>query len=119
MAYLLYIFLGLAAGVFGGMFGVGGASIMVPALVFLAGLSQHQAQGTALAALLPPVGLLAVWKYYQAGNVKLPMAALICLGFFLGGYLGASLVQGMPSALLKKMFGVFLLVIALNMILRK
>src|SRR3989338_3332448 len=97
MNQVLYIVIGLAPGLFGGMFGVGGASIMVPALVFLLGLTQHQAQGTALAALLPPVGILAVWKYWQAGNVRPAPALFICLGFLLGGYFGAGLVQHIPS----------------------
>jgi uncharacterized membrane protein YfcA len=60
-----------------------------------------------------------VWRYWQAGNVKLSIAGFICLGFLLGGYFGASLIQNVPSPVLKKMFGVFLLVISLNMMLRK
>ncbi|MFA4889289.1 MAG: sulfite exporter TauE/SafE family protein [Candidatus Omnitrophota bacterium] len=119
MSPLFYLFIGLVSGVFGGMFGVGGASIMVPAMVLFSGLNQHQAQGTALAALLPPVGILAVLRYYQAGNVKVSIAAFICLGFLFGGYFGAGLVQHIPSLILKKMFGVFLLAIALNMIFKK
>jgi uncharacterized membrane protein YfcA len=119
MSQLLYIILGLAAGVLGGMFGVGGATIMVPAMVYFMGMGQHQAQGTALAALLPPVGLLAVWKYWQAGNVKVTVAMFICLGFLFGGYVGASLIQHVPSPVLKKMFGVFLLMVSLHMIFRK
>ncbi|MDD2752055.1 MAG: sulfite exporter TauE/SafE family protein [Candidatus Omnitrophica bacterium] len=116
---VLYIFLGLMAGVFSGMFGVGGATILIPALVFLAGLTQHQAQGTTLAALVPPIGLLAALKYYQAGNVKLGIAGLICLGFFFGGFVGAQFVQGWPDQLLKKFFGIFLLLVSLRMIVGK
>lgn len=119
MTQMAYILLGLVAGVFGGAFGIGGATILVPAMVFFFGLTQHQAQGTALAIMVPPIGLLAAWRYYQSGNVKLGMAALICLGFLIGGLLGAHLVQGLPEAMLKKMFGVFLLLVSMQMIFSK
>ncbi len=119
MNQLLYIGLGLVAGIFGGAFGIGGGTILIPALVYLFGLTQHQAQGTTLAIMVPPIGLLAAMRYYYAGNVKLGIAAFICLGFFIGGLIGANLVQSVPEPLLKKMFGVFLLFVAVNMILGK
>ena len=119
MIQLASILLGLVAGVFGGMFGIGGGSVMVPAMVYFFGLTQHQAQGTTLAIMVPPIGLLAAWRYYQSGNVKLSMAALICAGFLVGGYLGASFVQNLPELLMKRMFGVFLMVVALKMIFTK
>jgi hypothetical protein len=119
MINITYVILGTVAGIFGGMFGIGGGTILIPALVYLFGLTQHQAQGTTLAVLVPPIGLLAALRYWQAGNVKLSMAAFICLGFFLGGYLGAHWIQNLPDPMLKKMFGIYLLFIALNMILAK
>jgi uncharacterized membrane protein YfcA len=119
MNQLLYIALGLVAGIFGGMFGIGGGSILIPALVYLFGLSQHQAQGTTLAIMVPPIGLLAAMRYYYSGNVKLGMAGLICLGFFVGGLIGAQFVQNVPEPLLKKMFGVFLLMVSLRMVFFK
>ena len=119
MTQIGYILLGLTAGVFGGMFGIGGGTILIPAMVFFFGLTQHQAQGTTLAIMVPPIGLLAAWRYYQRGNVKLGLAALICAGFLVGGYLGANFVQNIPELLMKRMFGVFLMVVALKMILTK
>ncbi len=115
----LYIILGILAGMFGGMFGIGGATVLIPALVFIFGLTQHQAQGTTLAAMVPPIGLLAALRYYYSGNVKLGMAGFICIGFFVGGLIGAHFAQNISEPVLKKMFGVFLLIVAVNMIVAK
>lgn len=117
--WYLYLALGAGAGVFSGFLGLGGGAVIIPALVYLFKFSQHQAQGTTLAMMIPPIGLLAAFKYYQAGNVKVKIAALMCLGFFLGGYLGAKFVHRIPEPILKKCFGVFLLFISLKMILGK
>lgn len=119
MSQILYVILGIVAGIFGGMLGIGGGVILIPALVFLFGLTQHQAQGTTLAIMVPPIGILAALRYYQSGNVKLGMAAFICVGFLVGGLLGAHVIQGIPDLMLKKIFGVFLLVVALGMIFSK
>jgi uncharacterized membrane protein YfcA len=119
MNQILYIALGLIAGAFGGMFGIGGGTILIPALVYLFGLTQHQAQGTTLAILVPPIGLLAALRYWQAGNVKLSIAGFICIGFFIGGLLGANVVHGISEPMLKKLFGVYLLFIAIRMIFAK
>ena len=116
MNQLLYILLGLIAGVFGGIFGIGGSTILVPALVYFVGLSQHQAQGTTLAVMVPPIAILAAWRYWQSGNVRLDLVGYICLGWLFGGLIGASLVQQVADPLLKKAFGVFLLFVALKMI---
>ena len=119
MTQVLYVVLGVVAGICGGMFGIGGGAILIPALVFIFGLTQHQAQGTTLAILVPPIGLLAALRYYQSGNVKLSIAAFVCIGFFIGGLIGANFVQGLPDSLLKKMFGIFFLLISLQMIFSK
>ena len=119
MTQILYILLGLVAGIFGGMFGIGGGAIIIPVLVFMFGLTQHQAQGTTLAILVPPIGLLAAMRYYQSGNVKLSIAAFVCIGFFVGGLIGANIVHNFPDVLLKKMFGVFFLLVSLQMIFSK
>lgn len=117
MDWSLYLILGLVAGVFGGMFGIGGGTILIPALIYLFGLTQHQAQGTTLAVMVLPIGLLAALRYYWSGNVKLNIAGFICIGFFIGGLIGAHLVQNLPSLLLKRLFGIFLLLISIRMIL--
>jgi len=119
MHSLLYVLLGLAAGAFSGLIGVGGGVIIVPALVFLFGLSQHAAQGTTLALLVPPIGLLAAWTYYKEGFVDLHIAALICVGFFLGGFLGAKFANHLSNLALERVFGVAMLFIALKMIFAK
>jgi len=108
--------LGLVAGVASGVIGIGGGIILVPALVFLFGLSQHQAQGTTLALLVPPIGILAAWTYWKQGFVDLRIAGLICLGFLVGSLLGAKLSVGLPDQLLQRVFGITLLLISLRMI---
>ena len=116
---LLYVLWGLIAGVASGFFGIGGGLILIPVLGLVFGLSQHQAQGTTLALMVPPIGLLAAMKYYFEGNVNLKIAAFVCLGFFFGGYLGATLVQHVPDLVLRRVFGVMLLFISLKMIFYK
>ena len=118
-ANALYLLLGFAAGIFGGVFGLGGGIIVVPALVFLFKFTQQQAQGTTLAMLVPPIGLLAAWFYYKQGYVNMKVAALMCIGFFLGGLLGAKFAAGFTNAMLERAFGVVMLVIALKMIFLK
>lgn len=111
--------LGLAAGVLAGLAGVGGGIIIVPALVFLFGFSQHLAQGTSLAVLIPPVGLLAMIQYYKTGDVDLRAAALIAGGLLLGSIFGAKLALDLPQATLKKVFGGILLLASMRYLLIK
>ena len=115
----LYLGLGLIAGIAGGFFGIGGGTILVPILVYFFGLTQHQAQGTALAIMVPPIGLLAAARYYMAGNVKISIAIFICIGFFVGGLIGAQFAHKIPDLMLKRIFGVYLLYIAARMVLGK
>ena len=119
MSILLYLGLGLTAGTLSGMFGIGGGTILIPGLVFLAGLTQHEAQGTTLAIMLLPIGLLAVIRYYHSGYVRFDIAAFICIGFLIGGLLGANVAVGMPNLILKKAFGVFLMIVAAYTIVAK
>jgi uncharacterized membrane protein YfcA len=115
----LYLLLGLIAGALSGLIGIGGGVIVVPVLVFLFGFSQHEAQGTTLALLVPPIGILAAWTYYKQGYVHLNVAAIICLGFLLGSFLGARLATSLSNVLLERVFGVAMLLIALKMIFAK
>jgi uncharacterized membrane protein YfcA len=111
--------LGLVAGVASGVVGIGGGIILVPALVFLFGLSQHQAQGTTLALLVPPIGILAAWAYWKQGFVDIRIAGLICAGFILGSLLGAKLSIGLSDQTLQRVFGITLLLISIKMIFAK
>ena len=115
----LFLLLGLITGTFSGLIGIGGAIIIIPSLVLIFGMSQHMAQGTTLALMVPPIGLLAAWTYYKAGYVDFKVAALICLGFFIGGFIGARFVTDIPDLLLKRIFGLVLLLAALKMIFAK
>ena len=105
---ILILLIGLAAGVLSGLVGVGGGLIIVPALIFFLGFSQHQAQGTSLGLLLLPVGILAVINYYNKGNVDVKVVAVMSVAFIAGGWLGSKLALRLPEDTVKKIFAVFL-----------
>jgi len=119
MVTFFSLIIGALAGVFSGFFGIGGAVVMVPMLVYLFKFPQHYAQGTALVALLLPIGILAVIRYYHAGNVNIKMGLFISLGFFIGGFLGAHLAHLLPQLVLKRLFGVLLLGLSAYMLMGK
>lgn len=116
---LSYLLLGLTAGVLSGLIGIGGGVIIVPVLIFFFGLSQHQAQGTTLAMLVPPIGILAAWTYYKQGYVDTRIAAFMAIGFLVGSLVGARFATGFSNAVLERIFGVVLLLISLKMIFAK
>lgn len=116
---ILFLILGLAAGVLSGLIGLGGATIIIPALVFLFGFTELKAQGTTLALMVPPIGILAALTYYKHGYVDLSAAGLICLGFVFGGLFGAKIAVGLSNAVLQKTFGIFLFLVSLKMIFAK
>ena len=115
---LILTLIGLAAGVFGGMVGLGGGVIMIPAMIYFLGQSQISAQGTSLAVMLPPVGILAVMNYYKSGQINLKYAIIIAIAFTIGGYFGSKIALNIPVATVKKIFGLALIAIALKMIIK-
>lgn len=115
----LYILVGLIGGTLSGLLGIGGAVFMIPAISFLFGFSQHLAQGTTLAIMVPPIGLLAAYTYFKQGYVDLKMAAFIAIAFFIGGFIGARIALVIPAAILKRMFGVLLVFIGVKLLLGK
>lgn len=112
----LCIILGLVAGIVSGMTGIGVGIIILPALIFFLGFSQHQAQGTTLALLVPPTDFLAAWTYYKQGYVDIKVAALLCLGFILGGWFGAKIGTILPSGVLTKIFALLLIISAVRVL---
>jgi len=106
------LLLGLAAGILVGLMGIGGGTIVVPALVCLLGMSQHMAQGTSLFMQLLPVGLGALWVYWKAGEVDLRAGIVCAVGILVGGYAGGSIAVGIPARVLQALFGLFLMVSA-------
>ncbi len=117
MESIIYLILiGLAAGFLGGMVGIGGGVIIVPALVLLFGLSQHNAQGISLTMMLFPVGLFGVLNYYKKGHVDFKYAGLIAVGFLIGSYLGSKFSLTLPQELVKKIFAVVMILLALKML---
>ncbi len=106
---LLLIAIGLISGVFSGTFGIGGGIIMVPALVYIAGFTQHRAIGTSLAILLPPVSLTAVIEYYRHGHVDIRSAVIVALALFTGAYLGAYGANKLAESYLRLLFGIFII----------
>lgn len=116
---LIFIVIGIITGVMAGMLGIGGAIIMIPALVFLLGISQQSAQGTSLAVMLPPVGIIAAYNYYKAGHVNIQFAIILAVFFLLGSYFGSKMALTIPQNVLKKIFGILLLLVAAKMLLSK
>jgi len=114
---LTLIGIGLSAGVLSGLVGVGGGIIMVPALVYILGLSQFQAQGTSIAVMLLPIGILAAYNYYKADELNISYAAVIALTFTIGGYFGSKFSLSLPEATVKLIFGFIMLIVAIKMII--
>jgi uncharacterized membrane protein YfcA len=111
--------LGLSAGILSGLMGIGGGLIVIPVLVYCFGFPQGVAQGTTLAVMIPPVGILAALVYFKGGLVDLRAAGFIALGFVIGGLLGAKLAVGIPNEVLTKIFGVVMLAVGFKMVFLK
>ncbi|HET8753775.1 MAG TPA: sulfite exporter TauE/SafE family protein [Salinimicrobium sp.] len=120
MSIIIYlIIIGLLAGFLGGLLGVGGGIVMVPLLILLLGFNQYEAQGTSLAVLAVPVTFLAAYNYYNDGYVNWKYAAVIAVTFVIGGYIGSEMAISIDQKVLKKIFGVIMLIVAAKMIFGK
>jgi len=114
---IILICIGLVAGFLSGIIGIGGGIIIVPALVYLLGISQQSAQGTSIALMLPPIGVLAAMNYYKAGSLNVKYALIIAVTFIVGGYLGSKMsLAYFSEAAMKKIFGIILMVVSIKMI---
>lgn len=111
---LILLAIGLTAGVLSSMVGIGGGIVVVPALVFLFGISQKTAQGTSLAMLLPPIGLLGVLVYHKSGNIRWDFALLLIASFIVGSYFGAKWLQNLNTITIKRLFAIFMIVVAIK-----
>jgi hypothetical protein len=119
MQILVSLAVGVTVGIISGLIGLGGGVFLIPLLVYAYGMDQHRAQGTSLAVLLLPIGALAFWKYYSTGNVDVKIAVFIAVGFFVGGYFGGAWAQHLSNLLLRRIFAVSLVVVAVKMFLQK
>lgn len=119
VTFLILMGIGMCAGLLSGVVGIGGGIIIVPALVYLLGFGQHMAQGTSIMLMLPPIGILAAWNYYKDGSYNLTYAAIIALFFVVGGYYGSKVALKLDAELLRKLFGGFMLLVALKLIFGK
>lgn len=113
------IALGIGAGALSGLIGIGGGIIIIPALVFIFGLSQKMAQGTTLALLVLPIGFFAALTYYKHGFVDLKFAALIIVGFVIGSIIGAKFAVRFPTEVLSKIFAITIILIGIKMLIGK
>lgn len=116
---IILVIVGLFAGFAGGALGLGGGIIIVPALVFIMGFTQHQAQGTSLAVIVFPVAFLGALNYYKAGYVNFKFVIVLALAFIIGSYLGSLMSISLPEKILKKVFGFTILLLSLKMIFEK
>ncbi len=117
--FIVLIIIGLLAGMLSGFVGVGGGLVMIPLLMMFLGLSQLEAQGTAIVAMLPPIGILAAINYFKSGYVKWEYAVIIALTFVVGGYFGSKISLNLNPEIVKKIFGIVMLFAAIKLIFTK
>ena len=116
---VILILIGLVTGALGGLFGIGGGIILVPALVFLTGFSSHEAIGTSLAVMLPPIGLFAAYNYYKAGHVNIIYALILAVAFMIGSYFSSKFAVKIPENIIRKVFSIFIILVAIKMFFSK
>ncbi len=119
MLILWVVVTGVAVGIISGLVGIAGGAVLVPILFYGFRMNQHMAQGTTLAVLLPPTGLLAFLKYYKTGNADLKIGLLLALGIFLGGYFGGMWAQKVPELVLRRIFAVILAAVAVKLFFQR
>jgi hypothetical protein len=105
--WLTFVMIGVLGGIAAGLFGIGGGIVIVPALIYWAGFSQHMATGTSLAVLLPPIGLAAALEYNRHGNVDVRAAVILAATMFVGSWVGAYVANQMAGPQLRLLFGLF------------
>jgi uncharacterized membrane protein YfcA len=113
---IILVLIGLAAGILGGLVGVGGGIIIVPSLIYFLGFTQKEAQGTSLGILLLPVGILGVLQFYKAGYVDMRTVWLVSFGFLVGSYFGSKIALNFSQETVKKIFAILMILIALKML---
>ena len=113
---VILLIIGLAAGILGGLVGIGGGIIIVPALIYFLDFSQKEAQGTSLGILLLPVGILGVLQFYKAGYVDMRTVWLVSFGFLVGSYFGSKIALSLSQETVKKIFAILMILIALKML---
>ena len=113
---LIIILVGISAGILGGLVGVGGGIIIVPALVYFIGFSQKTAQGTSLGLIMLPVGILGVLQYYKQGHVDFRVVAMLAVGFLAGSYFGSKIALSLPQETVKKIFAFLMIIVAVKML---
>jgi len=114
--WCMFVLIGICGGISAGLFGIGGGIVVVPALVYWAGFSQHKATGTSLAVLLPPVGLAATLEYYRRGNVDIKAAIIIAATMLIGAWGGAFISNQIKGPQLRLLFGVFITCVGVYLI---
>ncbi len=117
--FLILVAIGLVSGILGGVIGLGGGVIMIPAMVMFLAMDQRTAQGTSIAIMLPPIGIMAAYSYYKGGYVNVKYAVIIAIAFMIGGYFGSKLALSVPEQAIRKGFAVLLCFIAAKMFLMK
>ena len=116
---IINIVIGIVAGVLSGLFGIGGGIVIIPALIFLRGFSQLKAQGTSLIAMLPPVGIFAFMEYNKKGNTDIYAGIIICIAMLIGAKFGAQFANMLPVDVMKKAFGVFIILVGIKTVFGK